>query len=167
MDRLDEHVEEVAQMASGGEDDLLERRLVRQDAPPVAAPVAAPVADDGVLPATPVFADELDPDLLPVFLEEGADLFPQIGNGLRHGLPPLVLTVECDGSAGLRVSVCDHDPTPPVRRDAGPDEESGRGMGLVDLVSDDWGVETSPAGKSVWFCLNRSSPAGDADRVEG
>ncbi|MGI4720277.1 MAG: Hpt domain-containing protein [Janthinobacterium lividum] len=51
---------------------------------PVPPPVAAPAADDGVLPATPVFADELDPDLLPVFLEEGADLFPQIGNGLRQ-----------------------------------------------------------------------------------
>ena len=51
---------------------------------PVPLPVAAPAADDGVLAATPVFADELDPDLLPVFLEEGADLFPQIGNGLRQ-----------------------------------------------------------------------------------
>ncbi|MEW6762738.1 MAG: Hpt domain-containing protein [Pseudomonadota bacterium] len=49
---------------------------------PVAPP--APVQDDGALPLTPVFADELDPDLLPVFLEEGADLFPQIGNGLRQ-----------------------------------------------------------------------------------
>lgn len=102
-------------------------------------------------------------------VEDEAELLVSelIGNGLRHGLPPLVLTVECDGSAGLRVSVCDHDPTPPVRRDAGADDESGRGMGLVDLVSDDWGVETSPAGKSVWFCLDRSPRAGDVDRVEG
>nr|WP_026354168.1 Hpt domain-containing protein [Massilia niastensis] len=38
---------------------------------------------DIVLGGAPVFADELDPDLLPVFLEEAADLFPQIGNGLR------------------------------------------------------------------------------------
>jgi chemosensory pili system protein ChpA (sensor histidine kinase/response regulator) len=37
-----------------------------------------------VLPVEPVFSDELDPDLLPVFLEEAADLFPQIGNGLRQ-----------------------------------------------------------------------------------
>ncbi len=47
-------------------------------------PEPAVVQDDGALPVTPVFADELDPDLLPVFLEEGADLFPQIGNGLRQ-----------------------------------------------------------------------------------
>jgi len=54
---------------------------VPDSAPALPVPAAA---DDGVLPATPGFADELDPDLLPVFLEEGADLFPQIGKGLRQ-----------------------------------------------------------------------------------
>jgi chemosensory pili system protein ChpA (sensor histidine kinase/response regulator) len=49
------------------------------------APPAQPSADaDIALPAEPVFADELDPDLLPVFLEEAADLLPQIGDGLRR-----------------------------------------------------------------------------------
>ncbi|MGO4380532.1 Hpt domain-containing protein [Pseudoduganella sp. RAF19] len=35
------------------------------------------------------FTDELDPDLLPVFLEEGADLLPQVGEALRawHNTP--------------------------------------------------------------------------------
>ena len=48
---------------------------------PEPEPQAAP---EPVLAAGPVFADELDPDLLPVFLEEGTDLLPQIGNGLRQ-----------------------------------------------------------------------------------
>lgn len=93
-------------------------------------------------------------------VEDEAELLVSelIGNGLRHGLPPFVLTVECDGRAGLRVSVCDRDPTPPVPRGTGPEDESGRGMGLVDLISDEWGVETSSQGKSVWFCLDRTSP---------
>ncbi|PQP01055.1 hybrid sensor histidine kinase/response regulator [Massilia phosphatilytica] len=39
---------------------------------------------DTVLAAEPVFVDDLDPDLLPVFMEEAADLLPQIGNGLRQ-----------------------------------------------------------------------------------
>jgi len=43
---------------------------------------AAPA--ESILAAGPAFTDELDPDLLPVFLEEGADLFPQIGEGLRQ-----------------------------------------------------------------------------------
>ncbi|CAN7205587.1 Hpt domain-containing protein [Massilia sp. LjRoot122] len=53
---------------------------VLEEAPEAVAPAPA----DSVLAAGPVFTDELDPDLLPVFLEEGADLFPQIGNGLRQ-----------------------------------------------------------------------------------
>jgi len=39
---------------------------------------------EGVLTAEPVFVDDLDPDLLPVFMEEASDLLPQIGNGLRQ-----------------------------------------------------------------------------------
>jgi chemosensory pili system protein ChpA (sensor histidine kinase/response regulator) len=46
-------------------------------------PVALPEAE-GTLAAEPALHDELDPDLLPVFLEEAADLLPQIGNGLRQ-----------------------------------------------------------------------------------
>ncbi len=46
-------------------------------------PVAEPEAD-AVLAAEPVFVDDLDADLLPVFMEEAADLLPQIGNGLRQ-----------------------------------------------------------------------------------
>lgn len=57
----------------------------RQPAPEpeaVARPVA--LATSGALAPEPVPHDELDPDLLPVFLEEAADLLPQIGNGLRQ-----------------------------------------------------------------------------------
>jgi chemosensory pili system protein ChpA (sensor histidine kinase/response regulator) len=43
---------------------------------------AAPA--EPVLATEPVFTDELDPDLLPVFLEEAADLLPQIGKDLRQ-----------------------------------------------------------------------------------
>jgi len=49
----------------------------------VERPVALPSAS-GVAAAEPVLHDELDSDLLPVFLEEAADLLPQIGNGLRQ-----------------------------------------------------------------------------------
>ena len=44
---------------------------------------AAPAADADMA-GEPVFADELDPDLLPVFMEEATDLLPRIGNGLRQ-----------------------------------------------------------------------------------
>jgi chemosensory pili system protein ChpA (sensor histidine kinase/response regulator) len=57
--------------------------LIAVDAAPLPVAVAAALPEV-VLPVEPVFSDELDPDLLPVFLEEAADLFPQIGNGLRQ-----------------------------------------------------------------------------------
>jgi len=41
-------------------------------------------AEPEILTAAPaIFHDELDADLLPVFLEEGADLLPQVGEALR------------------------------------------------------------------------------------
>jgi chemosensory pili system protein ChpA (sensor histidine kinase/response regulator) len=47
---------------------------------------SAPVrhAEEADLALTSVFADELDQDLLPIFMEEAADLLPQIGNDLRR-----------------------------------------------------------------------------------
>jgi chemosensory pili system protein ChpA (sensor histidine kinase/response regulator) len=63
-----------------------------QEALPVAEPLVEPDAEIIALaPAAPeilavapaIFNDELDADLLPVFLEEGADLLPQVGEALR------------------------------------------------------------------------------------
>ncbi|MFF4233733.1 ATP-binding protein [Streptomyces sp. NPDC001820] len=57
---------------------------------------------------------------------------------------------------GLRVEVSDRAPGLPLARDAGGDEESGRGLALLDAVVDKWGVETRPGpGKTVWFEVAR------------
>ena len=77
-----------------------------------AAPEPEPESEpDAALATEPVFSDELDADLLPVFMEEAADLLPQIGNGLRqwqqepgdagvaHGLQRALHTVK--GSARM------------------------------------------------------------------
>lgn len=53
------------------------------DTTPVSDFVLASEAEQVVVSAA-AFSDELDADLLPVFLEEGADLLPQIGEGLRN-----------------------------------------------------------------------------------
>jgi len=46
--------------------------------------ILAMPASEHLLDAGPTtFNDELDPDLLPVFLEEGADLLPEVGKSLR------------------------------------------------------------------------------------
>ena len=45
---------------------------------------------------------------------------------------------------------------PPARREPGEEAEGGRGMLLVDLLTDDHGVRTDPPGKAVWARLRRS-----------
>lgn len=43
----------------------------------------------------------------------------------------------------------------PVVRHPGPDEESGRGLGMIETLADDWGWEGVPGwqGKRVWALL--------------
>ncbi|MFI8104804.1 ATP-binding protein [Streptomyces sp. NPDC086023] len=54
---------------------------------------------------------------------------------------------------GLRIEVSDGDPRP-ARPLVPYDEavaEHGRGLRLVDAVTDRWGSEPGPTGKTVWF----------------
>jgi anti-sigma regulatory factor (Ser/Thr protein kinase) len=76
-----------------------------------------------------------------------------VTNAVRHGTPPIRLRVECDASHDMVVRVADANREPPVRLHPDPADESGRGMELVDVISDAWGVELLPDGKQVWFRL--------------
>ncbi len=89
-----------------------------------------------------------------------------VTNAVLHGGSLVTLEVDCEAPEGISVAVGDNDPTPPVHRHAGPDDESGRGLALVELISDSWGVwttghQTAPAPAGV-------APPGPArDRVVG
>ena len=77
-----------------------------------------------------------------------------VTNGIRYGAPPLSVLVDCDGSAGLRVTVSDGGSRGvPRARQAHAQEESGRGLALIDYISDAWGIEPPEEGKAVWFSL--------------
>ncbi len=76
-----------------------------------------------------------------------------VTNAVRHGAPPITMHVTCDHNTGMTVRVSDTNPAPPTTGTADHEQESGRGVGLVDLLSDDWGVEAAEAGKAVWFRL--------------
>ncbi|RSS53192.1 ATP-binding protein [Streptomyces sp. WAC01280] len=52
---------------------------------------------------------------------------------------------------GLRVEVADSVPGTVIAKLAGPLEESGRGLALVEAVTDRWGVDERADGKTVWF----------------
>lgn len=51
---------------------------------------------------------------------------------------------------GIRVEVYDHSPVLPALRTADELSEGGRGLALVDLLSDKWDVSLHRVGKTVW-----------------
>lgn len=79
-----------------------------------------------------------------------------ITNSVRHGAPPVSLRLSCDEGRALQVEVTDGSTVLPDARTAGPEDDSGRGVGLVDLLSEEWGVTPHPDGKTVWFTLGHS-----------
>jgi anti-sigma regulatory factor (Ser/Thr protein kinase) len=65
--------------------------------------------------------------------------------------------------ARVAIVVWDANPQPPVRTDAGEDDETGRGLMLVDAISErwDWNATPDTGGKVVWCVvtpLRRSRP---------
>jgi len=78
-----------------------------------------------------------------------------VTNAVLHGGPPVTLGLACDGGRGLQVRVSDGSPlSPPTPgEEVDLDSESGRGIALVDVLTDDWGVEPTAEGKAVWFRL--------------
>jgi anti-sigma regulatory factor (Ser/Thr protein kinase) len=51
------------------------------------------------------------------------------------------------------IRVWDPDTQMPARRDAGPDEESGRGLMLVEHLCSEWGAYRKAGGKVVWVVI--------------
>ncbi|MEU4350014.1 ATP-binding protein [Streptomyces sp. NPDC023838] len=79
-------------------------------------------------------------------------------NAVRHGRAPADREVRARCVLGgdiFRVEVVDANATLPCPRPAGPDDESGRGLALVEALSDAWGANPRPygIGKTVWFEL--------------
>ncbi|MGW6744998.1 ATP-binding protein [Streptomyces sp. NPDC055025] len=80
-------------------------------------------------------------------------------NAVQHGShdPSDTVTVRVQWSDHtLRVEVSDASSTPPCLRDASLLDLRGRGLPLVQALSDTWGVNLAPLGspgKTVWFTL--------------
>ena len=88
-------------------------------------------------------------------LEDAAGLVATelVTNAIRHAArtDTVRVTVTLLGPRHVRVAVVDRSVTPPVPRAAGPEEETGRGLEIVDaLCTGRWGVDLLPWGKRVW-----------------
>ncbi|GAA2119308.1 ATP-binding protein [Streptomyces synnematoformans] len=85
-----------------------------------------------------------------------------VTNAVRHGrVPPgrRVGTRFTLDTGALRIEVADANNDLPLPRIAGVDDESGRGLALVDALADDWGTYRRPngIGKCVWVRLRLPS----------
>ncbi|MGW4023887.1 ATP-binding protein [Streptomyces sp. NPDC005009] len=90
-----------------------------------------------------------------------------VTNVIRHvgeGVP-VTVRVWCDDGGRTRLEVTDPDPRalPVLRAAVSADEESGRGLALLDALASRWGVAYGPGdGKTVWCELATGSPEGGA-----
>lgn len=87
-DALQPEVIDAPAQDTGASDDLFDAGFehappLEYAAPEAPAPAIMPADAAALLAASAGISDELDLDLLSVFLEEGADLLPQIGEALR------------------------------------------------------------------------------------
>jgi anti-sigma regulatory factor (Ser/Thr protein kinase) len=80
-----------------------------------------------------------------------------VTNAIRHGRPPVRLRAALSDSA-VTVSVDDRSAVPPVPvEDTAWDTSGGRGLHLVESLSDRWGVSANGVGKRVWFEVRLSA----------
>ncbi|MFD3532870.1 SpoIIE family protein phosphatase [Streptomyces sp. NPDC058664] len=71
----------------------------------------------------------------------------------------LVAEVACaEKSRRLRVEVADTSDELPHKRHPGEMASSGRGLVLMEMLADAWGVDPRGEGKAIWFELNEGSP---------
>nr|WP_329429041.1 ATP-binding protein [Streptosporangium sp. NBC_01495] len=96
--------------------------------------------------------------------QEQADLLVTelTANAVRHArVGDASVKVLLTYAAGtLRIEVRDRDRTTlPIWREPGSEEETGRGLLIVDACADRWGVRLAESGKTVWCEL--ATPSSD------
>ncbi|MGW3163302.1 ATP-binding protein [Streptomyces sp. NPDC001142] len=74
-----------------------------------------------------------------------------VTNGVEHGSGAVRLRVQYPGNV-VCVEVSDGNPAPARLRPVKEDDESGRGLLLVDALAQDWGV--SADGRTTWCVVS-------------
>lgn len=78
-------------------------------------------------------------------------------NAVAHARTPFVVTLSRVAGSVL-VAIQDSSDAPPVRVTSDPMDTGGRGLMIVELLSETWGTATDAEGlKSVWASFSRRS----------
>ncbi|MFJ6720895.1 MULTISPECIES: SpoIIE family protein phosphatase [unclassified Streptomyces] len=107
--------------------------------------------------------DWADPDQV-----DSAELMvsEMVTNVLTHTDGDALLVAEAVGELGtrrLRVEVADSSDELPHKRHPGEMASSGRGVLLMEMLADTWGVDPRGEGKSIWFELYEQAKADDSE----
>ncbi|WP_329400392.1 SpoIIE family protein phosphatase [Streptomyces melanogenes] len=92
-----------------------------------------------------------------------------VTNVLVHTDGDALLVAEATGTPGtrcLRVEVADASDDLPHKRRPGEMASSGRGLVLMEMLADHWGVDPRGEGKSIWFELYEGGSAGEGGSSE-
>lgn len=74
-----------------------------------------------------------------------------VANATRHTKCLRIrVTVTRPARDRVRIAVVDSSPAQPVLRRPDGDEEHGRGLPLIESLTDRWGTDVTPSGKRVW-----------------
>ena len=109
-------------------------------------------------------ACKYDSDLIDMALLCTSEL---VTNAVTHATTAPTFTVICKLQIDmLTIGVIDRDPGLPHKLDVYDDDDFGRGLLLVESLSDEWGVEARKHGKMVFARLKVAAPHTPAELHE-
>ena len=77
-----------------------------------------------------------------------------VSNAVRHARTDVIrVSVWHENCVRVRVAVTDMSRALPQRKYVNPDSPGGRGLAIIEAVSERWGVDPLPWGKRVWADL--------------
>lgn len=87
-----------------------------------------------------------------------------VTNAVLHAATEIELVCKVD-EGSVCIEVRDRSPLAPSLRHYDPTASTGRGLGMVELLADEWGVDADERGKAVWFLLAGSGAGSTVPRI--
>ena len=103
------------------------------------------------------FARDVVGEVAPAIVDRVALVVSELAsNAVRHSSSGFGISIRTS-KAGVLVEVTDDSDSLPVMRHPGRMEPTGRGLLIVQSLSEEWGVVEREKGKAVWALLAASS----------